>query len=79
MISRASSLITGEIGMHLTEHEIAEALAAFGDAQDVASWARVAVAHAILTGILQGQYIAPTAAATRADVAQMFYSMLSAN
>lgn len=54
-------------------------LSSFTDSESIASWAREAVKHLVESGIINGNgdKLSPTGTATRAEMAQVLYNLLS--
>lgn len=78
MISRA--LKAGGKPLTLTDSEVADLLARFGDAKDIQSWAKANAAIAIKAGIIRGRSaaeFAPKTNATRAEGVTMLKRVLS--
>ncbi|MCL5038357.1 MAG: S-layer homology domain-containing protein, partial [Firmicutes bacterium] len=64
----------------LTDSEVADLLARFGDAKDIQSWAKANAAIAIKAGIIRGRSaaeFAPKTNATRAEGVTMLKRVLS--
>jgi sugar lactone lactonase YvrE len=67
--------------VELSDEETTQLLASFTDKDNIAPWAKKAIAYAVKHGIVQGQpngSFAPTAAANRAQGTVVIYNMLQA-
>lgn len=76
MVARAARLCGLDTG--LTEGEILDVLAPFGDSAAIGEWARPSVAFCYSAGILNqdGLYVEPTVNIRRCEIAQMLYNLL---
>ena len=77
MVARAADL--AGMSVEMSDTEIINTLAIFGDSRAAATWARSALAFVYSEGILDDSefYILPTEAITRAEIAEMLHRLLS--
>jgi len=63
----------------LPQGDSGKSLSSFSDAGQIASWAKDAMALLVETGVVSGNngMLTPTSTATRAEMAQMVYNLLS--
>ena len=65
----------------LSQSNLQQDVAEFGDADEISSWARDAVSMLVKTGVVSGSegMINPNNNASRAEMAQLLYNLLSKN